>query len=403
MTRRIKVLTFHQMDPLGSKIGGAETFIKNLIKYAPEDFDIEFVGVSSDKGIRNIGRWVELELYGKRLKFLPTIFVQDENVRTKIPLSLKFTLSLFRYRSRVPLKDRILLYHRLEPSLPFRNTNAKKVLFMHGHMLDFYNPSSEARWSKIPRLYFQLEKHLLKQFERIFIVREDGVRYYKNKYSLLQDRFFFLPTGVDEDIFFPYDDLRRKEIKYEFSNKYGFSDKETLILFAGRLEGQKDPLLLVDTFHYMSSHISNIRLLIVGTGSLGYQMGIKIKKHGLEDKITLLGALSQNELAALMRISDVFLLTSAFEGMPIAVLEALACGLPVVSPDVGEVRRVVKNGVSGIICTERTPETLGNAVLTVLESSKFTSENCAQAIQDYTAKRILGNIYRFYYQLSRIK
>jgi glycosyltransferase involved in cell wall biosynthesis len=100
---------------------------------------------------------------------------------------------------------------------------------------------------------------------------------------------------------------------------------------------------------------------------------------------------------------DVFLLTSAFKAMPITILEALSCGLPVVSPDVGEVRRVVKNGISGIICAERTPETLSNAVLTVLKSSKFTPENCVHAIQDYTAKRILDDIYQCYHQLSRMK
>ena len=65
--------------------------------------------------------------------------------------------------------------------------------------------------------------------------------------------------------------------------------------------------------------------------------------------------LPQNDLAVQMRISDLFLLISAFESMPINILETLTYGLPVISPDVGEVIRVVKDDGSGFICTERTP------------------------------------------------
>ncbi|HJX31931.1 MAG TPA: hypothetical protein VJ624_08815, partial [Thermodesulfobacteriota bacterium] len=86
MTRsKVKCLILYQMDPLGGKIGGIETFDRNFIKYAPEDLDIEFVGVSSDKRCR-IGRWQEAELYGKKFNFLPVLYVKNENVRTPIPL-----------------------------------------------------------------------------------------------------------------------------------------------------------------------------------------------------------------------------------------------------------------------------------------------------------------------------
>jgi glycosyltransferase involved in cell wall biosynthesis len=396
-----KVLIFQQMDPLGSKIGGIETLVRNFIKYAPENFDIEFVGVSTGKKVRNIGMWHEVELFHKKIKFLPIVLVHDETVRTKIPLSLRFTLALFRHRAKIPLEGRILKFHRIEPSLPFRKTRAKKILFVHGNIVDMiYNPRAEVKWSKFPYLYFKLEKYLINQFDKIFSEREDGIRFYKRKYPRLRDRFSFLPTWVDEETFYPFDNVLQKKKRAEFIREQGFSGKDKLILSVGRLDEQKDPLLLVDTFNYVTAHIPNSRLLVVGAGVLKDQMVKKIKAHKLNDNVTLFGALPQSESAELMRISDLFLLTSGFEGMPLSVLEALACGLPVVSPDVGEVRRVVRNGFSGIISSERNPFAMGDAVIKVLRSGDFPKDNCVLSIQNYTAKQVLANVYQFLNELK---
>jgi glycosyltransferase involved in cell wall biosynthesis len=235
------------------------------------------------------------------------------------------------------------------------------------------------------------------------MVREDGVSFYEKRYPTLKKRIAFIPTWVDVETFYPYTEAKREKERLRFIRENAFSINDKLILFVGRFEGQKDPFLLIDSFYFLQKILSNVRLCIVGTGGMQNKLEQKVRKYNVSKKVKFMGPLPQQKVIELMRISDVFLLTSAFEGMPRSVLEALACGIPVVSTDVGEVRRVVKDGVSGIICTKRTPETLGNAVLTVLKSSKFPSENCTQVIQDYTAKRILGNIYRFYYQLSRIK
>ena len=403
MKSRIKVLTFHQMDPLGTKIGGTETFVKDFIKYAPEDFDIEFVGITSNKGERTIGRWHEVKLYDKKFRFMPTMFVHNENLRTIIPLTLKFTFSIFKHRHKISLENRILEFHRIEPSFPCRNMRGKKVLFLHGHMADLYNPLAEARWAKFPGLYFYLEKRQINQFKKIFIVREDGVKFYQKRYPALKKRISFIPTWVDVEMFHPYTEAEREKARSRFIKEKAFSTHDKLILFAGRLESQKDPLLLIDTFFYVQKMIPNARLVMAGTGVMKNRIEQKNREYDLSRYVRLLGAVPQSEIAELMRISDVFLLTSAFEGMPRSVLEALACGLPVVSPDVGEVRRVVKNGVSGIICTQRSPEMLGDVVITVLSSNTFLPDNCARAIQDYTATRILGDIYQFYYQLSGAK
>lgn len=400
---KLKLLIVYPMDLLGNKIGGMQTFIKNFIKYAPDDFEIEFVGVTCDKKNRPIGKWQNIIAFGTKVNFLPVLYVRDENVRTKIPLGLKFTLALFRYKKQVSSDNKILTYHRIEPGLSLADVPGRKVCFIHNNTMDLlYSAHTEAKWRRFPRLYFQMENRLISRMDKVFVVSQDVVEFYQKKYPFMADRFSFLPTWVDEETFFPYKNGVKAERKSIFLKSRGFPAKTKLILFVGRLEGQKDPLLLIDTFYYANKYAPETRLLIVGKGALRKKMENRIEQYGLKKRTVFLGNLPQDKVAELMRISDVFLLTSAFEGMPMSVLEALGCGLPVVSTDVGEVKRVVINDFSGLICPERDATVIGNAILRVLNENKFASDNCVSSIRDYTAVRILKRVYDTYRHLEQM-
>jgi glycosyltransferase involved in cell wall biosynthesis len=102
-----------------------------------------------------------------------------------------------------------------------------------------------------------------------------------------------------------------------------------------------------------------------------------------------------------MRISDAFLLTSSFEGMPYVVVEALATGLPVVSTNVGAISKAVHNNISGLLVNSRSPIEIGNAVLALLsEKGSYTPAQCIEAIKPFTSHKVLGDIYKFYAQLA---
>jgi glycosyltransferase involved in cell wall biosynthesis len=108
----------------------------------------------------------------------------------------------------------------------------------------------------------------------------------------------------------------------------------------------------------------------------------------------LLGVRPPSEIARLHRASDLFALSSAYEGMPIAVLEALACGIPVVSTDVGEIRRVVTNGVNGMVATERTAAALAAAITTTIEAGDaMRGDACTRAIAAFRPANVLNRIY----------
>lgn len=397
----IKPLIIYQMDPLGHKIGGIQTFVKNFIKYAPDDFDIHFVGVASRASAATVGTWQTVEVFGKKVHFFPVLYKTDENVRSHVPLSLKFTLALMRYRRRISMEGKILEYHRIEPEIPFLRARNKKFLVIHGNVTDIYNPHTEVIWGRFPGFYFALEKRLIHGMDKVFVVRQDGVDFYRTQYPQIAERFSFLPTWVDQDLFHPLEPSKRNALKADFLGNRNAGLDSKLILFVGRLEGQKDPLLLIETFRLVVEHIPDARLLIVGQGALRGKMEERMRECALEEKIVFLNSLPQDKVAQVMQISDVFLMTSAFEGMPRSVMESLGCGLPVVTTDVGEVRLAVKDDFSGIVCKRHDPAVLAEAVERVCNNPEtFSADNCIKSIEEYTAPNILHQVYQTYYDLE---
>ena len=81
--------------------------------------------------------------------------------------------------------------------------------------------------------------------------------------------------------------------------------------------------------------------------------------------------------------------------MPICVLEALSCGLPVVSTDVGEVNKVVNNGISGEVVKSFSPYAISKSLKQVLENPLIYSKyNCIEAISEFTPQKVLMPIFK---------
>jgi len=396
----VKSLIFFQMDPLGDKVGGIQTFIRNFIRYAPDDFEMHFVGVTTDPRKRPVGVWSTLEMEGRPVRFLPVVAVRDENVKGRVPLSLRLTGGLLRHRRQIDCSDKLVTFHRIEPSVALRSHPSRTILFLHGNpLVDMKNPRAETKWSGLGWLYQSFERRQLAGIERVFIVLEEAVQEYKDRYPQWADRFQFIPTWVDDTRFFPLSPDARQIARAEFLAEQGLPQASELLMFVGRLDGHKDPLLLVDSFAALTSRRPEVALVVVGAGPLEGQVADRIRQLGLETRVRILGFVSPERVADLLRVADLFLLTSAFEGMPMSVLEALGSGVPVVAPDVGEVGRVVHDGRSGAICRLREPARVADAAVRVL-AERPGPEQCAAAVRDFTASVVLDRLYREYRRLS---
>jgi glycosyltransferase involved in cell wall biosynthesis len=135
-----------------------------------------------------------------------------------------------------------------------------------------------------------------------------------------------------------------------------------------------------------------VHLLIAGEGDLADPLRAEIARLNLGDRVTLLGALSQGDLAKLQRLSSAFVLSSTYEGLPVTVLEALASGTPVVTTRCGETPNLL-SPQSGVVSASQTAVDLAAAIKQVLDTPQnFPSEACVECAKPYWAKTVVHEI-----------
>lgn len=388
---RKPILTiFYQFNPWSPTIGGIQTIIRTFIKYAPSEFELRLVGTEEDPHLP-IGKWRETELAGKVLHFMPLIRVQKDNYSNLIPTTVKYTAALL---GRYFASD-FMHFHRLEPTLATRYWSGDKTLFVHNDIqkqIEARSTKNANLWQQFPVGYFALERLLVGQFTQIISCNSASVGHYQQRYPNVASRVSFLKNTVDNDIFYPLTISERSEGRRNLAKELGLPSHKRFILFAGRLHSQKDPVLLIRSIAALND--PNVHLLIVGEGDLEDEVRSEICRLKLSEQVTMLGCLNSLELAQLHRICSVLVLTSAYEGLPLVVLEALACGTPVVTTDCGETPNLL-SAESGIVCKERTPVAVANALRQVLlHPQDYPIEACVRSAQPYSASTVVADVYK---------
>ena len=397
--KKAGVCIVYSADPLGDIPGGIDTFIRGVLRYVPPDICMRVVGITTDRIKRPVNQWTTCELGNQTFEFYPVITVKSSQKQARFPVTLRFLLALLRHRLKISAD--ILEFHRIEPCLGFLRDDRPKTLVMHQNMNVLRNADSDIRWKYCPKLYFMLEDLLVPRFSSIYCVREDATTDYRERFPALRSRIHFTPTWVDTDVFRPPTIEERTHGRQMLAARIGPVRDPFVLITVGRLDKQKNPLLLIESFRLLYESMPNARLLLIGDGVLRRQIEGRLKRHGLESAVRLCGIKSRHEVAQYLRSSDVFVLSSAYEGMPICVLEALGSGLPVVSTDVGEVARVVRPGVNGELVSVHTPESLADAIRHCHENIEhYRGRPCTDAVQDFTPAKVLRPIYDNYRRLA---
>jgi glycosyltransferase involved in cell wall biosynthesis len=144
---------------------------------------------------------------------------------------------------------------------------------------------------------------------------------------------------------------------------WGIGD-DRVVGHVARLEHEKDQDTLLRAFRVVVDRCARARLMIIGTGTLRAPLEEQAGALGIADRVTFLGA--RADVRDFLPHADVFALSSTSEGLPLTVLEAMACARPVVATAVGEVPRAVVPGVTGVLVPPKEPAALADALLGVL-------------------------------------
>ncbi len=148
------------------------------------------------------------------------------------------------------------------------------------------------------------------------------------------------------------------------------------LIAVGRLELEKGFDTLLRALAKLKEPTPKWTLTILGEGSQRQSLESLCRQLNLESRVCFPGAVK--DVAGFLQQSDLFILSSRVEGFPLALCEALACGLPVVATDcAASIREIVRDGVDGTIVPPEADEALGNAISDLLNKP----EKCAQMSQ----------------------
>lgn len=401
MTIPVKVRIFYPADPAGIVPGGVDTFIRGLIDFSPEDIQFSLVGMTTDVQARPPLRWTRCSLARNQFDFYPVLFVRHPGRRSKIPLSLKYTVAVGLRACKLKNGLDVFEFHRIEPALLFRGDPRPKNAFFHNNMVAIRDPNTDILWKYAPSIYDAFERSMINGFSTMWSVRADAVETLRSRLDSKRANINFVPTWVDTKCFSPLAGDARRESRHRLMVSHEVDPEADWVVSVGRLDSQKNLRLLISAFAGLVSHNLNVNLLIIGDGVLRETLELNVRKAGLEDRVRFLGLRGTSEIAEILASADLFALSSAYEGMPMAVLEALASGLPVATTDVGEIRRVVHPGVNGSIAADHSVEAFVTCLKDVLEhKEQYRGEPAVRSIQDFHPANVLRPVYDNYRSLA---
>jgi glycosyltransferase involved in cell wall biosynthesis len=176
-------------------------------------------------------------------------------------------------------------------------------------------------------------------------------------------RVSVIPNGVDTDFFHPAAESAPP-------GAYPFR-----IVFTGRFQGQKNLSLLLEQCAALRDHSAvPFELHLVGDGPLRGQLEEQADRLGLGDKIVWHGWTPREQLRAIYQQSHCFVNPSFYEGMPNAVLEAMACGKPIVASCVAGNDAVVQHGITGFLFRLDEPASLRESLRTLIDDPARAQE-----------------------------
>lgn len=226
------------------------------------------------------------------------------------------------------------------------------------------------RFSQLESKYWQvIFVFILRPIVNIMASKIIGVT--KSVFKFIpKNKLVYIPNGVDTNLFKPMYEKRNGKI---------------IIFSVGRLEKQKNYINLIKALKNV-----NIKLVLIGQGSLKKDLIYLAKKEKIELK--LIENVPHIDLPKYYRLADIFILPSIEEGFSKVLIEAMACGLPVICSKVGGANEVIKDGKNGIFC-QVTKDSIREKILLLLRDKNLRGrlgKNARNsAVDNYDIKKLI--------------
>lgn len=357
----MKILLIEICNFVDYPTGGHLSFARNML--AAFGHELALVGCATDE-TTPVGCWTRKEIQGVQYDFFAVRRQKKSSRRPLIPARLSGFFHLLRYRKQVLGRPYDMIFMQT-PEVLFalpRKVYPKCCLRMPG----LENPLRISRYKSarnLAPLFEALLRNRIKDLPCILATAGSlEVADFIRKNRLSTEAVVPFPTRYDERIFHVSDrDLCRR--------KLGVSDSDKLIVTVGRLAENKGWRLMLEAFAKFHKQAPDSLFFYIGDGEDLEKIKSAIGSLGITECVRLLGRRIPPEIAEHLNAADLFIMGSYVEGWSTTLVEACACGCPIVTTSFSSAADMVENGKNGFIVAHD-PEVFAEKIKEALAMSR---------------------------------
>lgn len=346
------------------------------------------------EGLSKLG--YEQRVYALNNVIHPKIFQPLLNSQTQVVVIGKSQLLALFGLLRLFLQFKKWRPHIVQTLLPYGDIIGRTVA--HFAKVPIIVSATHSRNLDKPNWKLFLDRMSIRWVNRVVLVSEQLRSTVISREGVQDERIVVIPNGIHIEFITKAVEackVARERIRAEC----GISMDTNVIGTVGRLSPEKGHIYLFQALVQVLQHLPDTALLVVGEGPLYRKLNDMVLRMGLIKKVFFLG--QRTDVGSILCTIDVFAQSSLFEGMPIAVMEAMAVGKPVVATEVNGTKELVKHDVTGWLVPPGDPEKLAHYLIHALDNTDKSyriGEEAAQFIATHysVSKMVIGyhNLYQ---------
>lgn len=240
----------------------------------------------------------------------------------------------------------------------------------------------------LPMMHWWRKPAILKRIASLYIDKAIAVShankgYMLSRHHIPEKKIKVIQNGIDVNHF---SFSKYIEERVRLRKEYGFSDADVVFGVVGRLEEQKGHIYALRSLAKIQANSPNAKLVFFGEGTLGDFLKIEAVKLGIDQKVTFAGF--QGEMAPAYACIDVLLMPSLFEGLPLALLEAMSMQRPAIATAIHGIPEVIHGQINGILVQPKDIDGIAHAMD---EFAKCSNQNLLTHIGNKSGETVRAN------------
>lgn len=338
------------------------------------------------KLFHDMGWEVHVASHGDRK--LPYCDVHHEIPISRSPFS-KSNTEAFKMMKKIISENHFDLIHCHTPMggmitrLAANKKNSGSVLYT-AHGFHFYKGAPALNWV----IYYPIELFMSFKTDCLITINEEDYNFAK-KHFRHPDVRLVDGVGYNNEKFYPVSEAEKKKIRRE----KGYSEDEKILIYVAEMNENKNQGMLIKAL----KEIPGARLLIVGADNYGGRYVKLAEELGVRNRVDFLGF--REDAEELVKLSDICAASSLREGLPVNIMEAMACGIPVVAADNRGHRSLIKNGEDGFIVEPNDFKTMAEKINLLLSDNVLysrISEKAAENVRRFSQESVVAQMSSIY-------